>query len=172
MYCQWYGKVSPTGNRGLTAGQRWLRLRVWMSLKQNSTLLSSCPLLRDMFMVFSYNGRGPLYSRFTSLRYVCSPPRWFLLCLTIYHCLYLILHSPLSVSLSLSLPSYSPPDKVLWGLDCWLSPNLLYNRTVSFPESLLGQASLSLATYLASISLFNAQQQSFCLLGFTALMHF
>lgn len=97
MYCRWYGNVSPTGNRGLTAGRRWLRLRVWISLKQSSTLLSPCPLLRDMFTAFSYNGRSPLSSRFTSLRYICSPP----CCLTIYHCLYLILHS-------LSL-SHSPP---------------------------------------------------------------
>lgn len=86
-----------------------------------------------------------------------------------YHISLPLSQSPLSLS---HFPPTLRPDKVLWGLDCWLSPNLLHNRTVSFPESLRGQASLSLATYLASISLFNAQQQSFCLLGFTVLLHF
>lgn len=73
---------------------------------------------------------SPLHSNFTSLHSIFFPPCLFLPFLPIYQSLRLILPS--------SLPSYSQPDRELWGLCCWQPPNLLHNSTISLPESLLG----------------------------------
>lgn len=151
-------QVTGREARRHTAGLCWLQLCVWISLKQNSTLPSLCPVLQDFFIVFLFN--CSVFSTLILHAFTCCPP------------LHVDSSSVLpSIRLFISFFSLQSPPTLSLTKCCGASAaGCLPICYITVPSASLNHCWARLASArlhnLAIVSLTTAPQQSICLCGF------